>query len=84
MKDRVSIDGRPTVVDEQSMIGDFWLDTIVGKAHKMAIVTIVDRKSLYILIGNVEMRDATSVRIVLNDLFFPYKGDCHTVAADNK
>jgi IS30 family transposase len=83
MKDRVSIDERPSIVDDQSRVGDFEIDTIVGKAHKMALVTVVDRKSLYTLIGKVETRDAKSVRIVLNDLLEPYKEDCHTVTADN-
>ncbi len=83
MRDRVSIDERPSIVDEQARVGDFELDTIVGKAHQMALVTIVDRKSLYTLIGKVETRDATSVRIVLNHLLNPYKDNCHTVTADN-
>ncbi len=83
MKDRISIDERPSIVEEQSRVGDFELDTIVGKAHKMALVTIVDRKSLYTFIGKVETRDSKSVRIVLNDLLEPYKEDCHTVTADN-
>ncbi len=83
MRNRVSIDERPPVVDEQSRVGDFELDTIVGKAHKMALVTVVDRKSLYTLIDKVETRDATSVRIALNGLLQPYKDNCHTVTADN-
>ncbi len=83
MRNRVSIDERPSVVDEQSRVGDFELDTIVGKAHKMALVTVVDRKSLYTLIDKVETRDATSVRIALNGLLQPYKDNCHTVTADN-
>jgi IS30 family transposase len=43
------IDQRPSVVDEKTRIGDFELDTIIGKGHKSAVVTIVDRKSKLLL-----------------------------------
>ena len=44
IKDRVSIDERPAVVDSKSRFGDWELDTIVGKDGKGIIVSIVERK----------------------------------------
>jgi len=45
IKDKRSIDERPSVVDERSRIGDWEIDTIVGPANKGAMLTVVDRKS---------------------------------------
>lgn len=45
---RVSIDERPVEADGRT-IGDWEMDTIVGKDGKGAIVTLVDRKSCYML-----------------------------------
>ena len=44
IKNRVSINERPKIVDEQKRIGDFEGDTIVGLNHQGSIVTLVDRK----------------------------------------
>ena len=36
---------QPKIVEEKSRIGDWEIDTVVGKDHKGFLVTIVDRKS---------------------------------------
>ena len=45
IKNRVSIDDRPDIVTDRSRIGDWEADTIIGKAHKQAIVSLTERKS---------------------------------------
>jgi len=45
----VSIDDRPKIVDEKSRIGDWEIDTLIGKNHKQAWVAIVERKSKFSL-----------------------------------
>ena len=40
--DRVSIDERPKIVDDKSRIGDWEGDTIIGKGHKGALVTLLN------------------------------------------
>jgi IS30 family transposase len=45
IKNRVMIDDRPAVVDEKNHLGDWEIDTIIGKNHKQAIVSIVERLS---------------------------------------
>lgn len=47
IKNRVSIDKGPQIIDSQKYIGDFEGDTIVGKNHNGSLVTLVDRKSLF-------------------------------------
>lgn len=51
--DRVSIDERPMQNNGQ-MIGDWEMDTIVGKGGKGVIVTLVDRKSCYVLMERLD------------------------------
>jgi IS30 family transposase len=42
---RVDIDKRPKVVESRKRIGDWEFDTVIGKNHKGAIVTMDERKS---------------------------------------
>jgi transposase, IS30 family len=46
---QVSIDGRPEVVDKRRRYGDWEGDTVVGARHLGAVVTLVERKSGYLL-----------------------------------
>lgn len=50
IKNRVSIDERPAVVDRRSRVGDWEGDTIIGKGRKGALLTMVERKTLYTII----------------------------------
>jgi transposase, IS30 family len=52
------IDERPQVVAEKSRIGDWELDTIIGKNHQGAIVTIVDRHSKLLRMSKIEHKTA--------------------------
>jgi len=58
----VSIEGRPAVVDRRSRYGDWEGDTIVGANHRGGAVTLVDRKSGYLLLGKVSDLRAATVR----------------------
>ncbi|MBT7930747.1 IS30 family transposase [Candidatus Woesearchaeota archaeon] len=83
IKGRVSIDKRPAIVDDKVRIGDYEIDTVIGKAHKGALVTVVDRKSKYTLIGKVDSKESNGVANTLIDLLEPYKERVHTITADN-
>ncbi|MDP6092141.1 MAG: hypothetical protein QF560_04650 [SAR324 cluster bacterium] len=41
----VSIEKRPSVVDQRSHIGDWEIDTIIGDHHKGVLLSLVERKS---------------------------------------
>ena len=47
IKNRVSIDQRPEIVDTKQRFGDWEIDTIVGENNKGAIVTMVERKTAF-------------------------------------
>jgi len=40
---QVSIDERPQIVEQRGRVGDWEVDTIIGKNHKQAIVSINER-----------------------------------------
>jgi IS30 family transposase len=67
----VSIEGRPATVDRRARYGDWEGDTVVGAGHRGGAVTLVDRKSGYLLLGKVPDRQATTVRQVIAELFQP-------------
>lgn len=83
IKDRVNISQRPAIVETKTRFGDFEVDTIIGKDHKGAIVTLVDRKSKYTLMRIVESKHADVVTKAIIDLLHPIKHLVHTITADN-
>ena len=83
LPNRVSIDKRPFVVDSRQRIGDWEGDTIIGKGHKGALVTLVDRKSLYTLIEPVERKRADYVKDRIIESMSVYKERVHTITFDN-
>ena len=40
LKNRVNISKRPKIVNDKARFGDFEVDTVIGKDHKGAIVTL--------------------------------------------
>lgn len=58
LKDRVSIEERPGIVDQRKRLGDWERDTVIGKAHKGALLTIVDRVSKKVLIARLPKKTA--------------------------
>jgi len=82
---RVSIDLRPDIVNTKERAGDWELDTIIGKHHKQAAVTIVDRKMKITLTKKVDHKDAESVKNAIIELLTPFAsfGLVHTLTADN-
>lgn len=57
---RTSIDEHPSVMDSRELIGDWEGDTIIGRRHKGALVSMVVRSSLFTLIEPVNSREAYS------------------------
>jgi len=50
IKNRVDSDDRPAVVEQRTRIGDWEGDTVMGKGRKSALLTMVERKTLYTVI----------------------------------
>jgi IS30 family transposase len=83
IKDRISIDERPSIVDSKKRIGDWEIDTIVGKNHKGALLSIVERKSKFTLMGKLTKRTAEMAANAAIDLMKPFKNKVLTITADN-
>jgi len=81
--DRRMIDTRPKIVEKKSRIGDLEIDTVIGKNHKGALVTVVDRKSKFVLIKNVPNKEANVVTAALIEMIQPIKNITHTITSDN-
>lgn len=81
--DRVSIDKRPSIVDKKLRFGDLEADTIVGKDHKGAIVTLNDRASGMLKMKKIKTREATEVRIAINEMLEEWIPYINTITADN-
>jgi len=81
--DRISIDKRPAVVDLRSRIGDWELDTIIGKGHQQAIVSLTERKSRYTLIQKVKRKTAQCVSNAIINLLSPFSDYVQTMTSDN-
>ena len=64
-----SIQGRPAIVDRRSRFGDWEGDTIVGANRRGGAVTLVERKSGYLLLGKVPTLRAATVRQTAAELY---------------
>lgn len=83
IKERISIDERPKIVDRKSRFGDWEIDTLIGKNHRGVLISIVERRSRYTLIAKVHSKQAEEVSNKTIDLLHPIKDLVHTITADN-
>lgn len=83
LKNRVSIDERPAIVERKKRVGDWEGDTVIGKNHKGGLVTLADRKTRYVLAGHIRSKHADGVTAVTTHLLEPHKDRCHTITFDN-
>lgn len=83
IKNRRSIEERPAIVDTKERIGDWEADTIIGKAHKGALVSLTERKSKLSLIYKVERKTADLVKEAMSKLLLPLKEIVYTITSDN-
>jgi len=83
IKNKVSIDERPEIVNKKERFGDWEIDTIVGKNHKGAIVTAVERKSGFILMRKLKSKSAAHLATETIRLLAPYKYLVHSITSDN-
>jgi len=80
---RVSIEERPDVVDKKSRIGDWEGDTVIGKGRKNAFVTMVERKTLYLVVKRIESKHADITAGALIESMMPLKDSVLTITLDN-
>jgi len=78
-----SIEDRPSIVDEKNRIGDWEIDLIIGKNHKQALVTVVDRMSKFTLIQKVSSKKSEEVKATLISMMQSVQDNTLTITADN-
>ena len=83
IKNRVSIDERPAIVEKKERFGDFEIDTIIGKNHKGAILTINDRKSSLVWIRKLNGKNARELAQKTIQTLKGIKNLIHTITGDN-
>jgi len=83
IKNRANINKRSILVERKSRFGDFEVDIVIGKNHKGALVTLVDRNSKFTLIRKVDSKHATGVIQAIIELLRPIKNLIHTITSDN-
>lgn len=80
---RIDIAERPAIVEEKSRLGDWEGDTIIGKEHKGAVVSIVDRCSKLTLLKKVNRKTALEVEEALTDKLGDVADCVLTLTLDN-
>ncbi len=83
MPNQVSIDECPAVVDSCSRFGGWKLDTVIGRSHQQALVTLVERKYRLKLIAKVLRKKADNVSDTIISLLLSIKTWVRTLTADN-
>lgn len=80
---RTDIDERPEAANTRERVGDWEADTMIGKNHKGAFVTLDERKSKLRLALPVSSKKAHEVTDAINTLLKPVKSFVETITFDN-
>jgi transposase, IS30 family len=83
IKNRRMIDERPKIVDEKNRIGDWEIDTIIGKHQKQAILSIVERVSKFTILRKLEYRTGEITRAATTKALARYENQVFTITSDN-
>jgi len=77
---------RPAVVERRRQIGHWEIDTMMGESlgeSSDCILTLVERKTGYVLIGKLKARTAAEANRALLELMARHPGRVVTITADN-
>jgi len=80
---RVGIEKRPKEAEERKVFGHFELDTIIGKDHKGAIITLNERASGMLWMRKVESKDAEIVIKKLAEMLDEIRPYLRSITGDN-
>ena len=83
LKNRVSIDDRPPIVDRRERIGDWEIDTVIGRQGGSVLVTAVERKTRYSVIALSKDKSAQNVKCALVEALEPFSDALKTMTYDN-
>lgn len=80
---RRDIENRSPRVEQRKQVGHWEADTVIGKNHKQALVTLVERKSRYVCIRKVSGKTAGEVSTAMITMLAPYNLSVKTITCDN-
>jgi IS30 family transposase len=84
IKNKVSIELRPSIVDDRGRCGDWEIDTIIGEDGRGAILTLTERLTGFLLMEKLPKgKQAKPLAKVAVNLLFAYKRTVHTITSDN-
>ena len=83
IKNRISIAERPDTVDKKQRFGDWEGDTIIGKGHKSSVLTLVERKSKFLLIRKLSNHSSEELNKAILKSFKKSKDLFKTLTVDN-
>ncbi|ATA74167.1 IS30 family transposase [Capnocytophaga sp. H2931] len=83
IKNRKPIRLRPEIVLTNEEFGHFEVDLIVGAEHKGAILTIVERKTKFLIMRKLSGKNAKSLAKAMIYALLPYKDYVKTITSDN-
>jgi len=67
----------------QERLGDWEGDTIIGKRHRGVIISLVERKSTFTVLGQSTRKTASEVRKEIISVLGPYRDHVYTLTLDN-
>ena len=80
----IPISERPNFINRRLRIGDWELDTVLGKVGEEVLVTLVERKTRFSLIGKAKHKDPESVnKVVVKLLRSIPKEFVHSITPDH-
>ncbi len=83
IRNRRMIDERPKIVDKKSRIGDWEIDTIIGKNKKQAILSIVERVSKFTILKKLVHKNSDVTKTAMIEALAEYKNHVYTITSDN-
>ena len=83
LKNRVSIDERPSIVDLKTRVGDWEADTVAGRQTGPRLVTLVERKKRFTLIGLAKNKSSEAVTDTILEMLIGYHRQVKTITYDN-
>ncbi|WP_225037084.1 IS30 family transposase [Winogradskyella sp. SM1960] len=67
IKDRVSIEKRPKVVENRERLGDIEVDLMMGKDHNSALLVMTERTTLITTLDKLKGKDSKIVQELISD-----------------
>src|SRR5699024_9077547 len=71
--DRRPIEQRPAIVDEKGRLGDWEGDLVIGAQQRHALVTVVERRTQYLVVRKITSKAASEVSQAMIEGLAPFR-----------